>query len=60
MGEGIGEVIDCSKFGSLRKILQVTCFVRQFLLNLEASERGVRDYKEVCRWQRWKKVRCCG
>ena len=49
MGEGIGEVIDCSKFGSLRKILQVTCFVRQFLLNLEASERGVRDYKEVCR-----------
>ena len=37
---GIGEVIDCSKFGSLEKLLQVTCFVRRFTLNLKAKQVG--------------------
>ena len=27
----IGDVIDCSKFGSLEKLLRVTCFVRRFV-----------------------------
>ena len=26
MGGGLGEVIDCSKFGSLEQLFQVTCF----------------------------------
>ena len=37
---GIGEVIDCSKFGSLEKLLQVTCFVWRFTLNLKAKQMG--------------------
>ena len=37
---GIGEVIDCSKFGSLEKLLQVTCFVQRFALNLKAKQMG--------------------
>ena len=40
MGEGIGEVIDCSKFRSLEKLLRVTCFVRRFVLNLKAKKKG--------------------
>ena len=37
---GIGEVIDCSKFGSLEKLLRMTCFVRRFVLNLKAKQMG--------------------
>ena len=40
MGRCIGEVIDCSKFGSLEKLLQVTCFVQRFALNLKAKQVG--------------------
>ena len=40
MAEGIGEVIDCSKFGSLEKLLRVTYLVRRFLLNLKAKKKG--------------------
>ena len=40
MGRCIGEVIDCSKFGSLEKLLQVTCFVQRFALNLKAKQMG--------------------
>ena len=36
----IGEVIDCSKFGSLEKLLRVTCFVPQFVLNLKPKQMG--------------------
>ena len=39
MGEGIGEVIDCSKFGSLEKLLRVTSLVRRFVLNLKAKKK---------------------
>ena len=39
MGEGIGEVIDYSKFGSLEKLLRVTCLFRRFVLNLK-QEKG--------------------
>ena len=37
-GRGIDEVIDCSKFGLLEKLLQVTCFFRRFVLNLKAKQ----------------------
>ena len=40
MGEGIGEVIDYSKFGSLEKLLRVTCLVRRFVLNLKTKKKG--------------------
>ena len=40
MGEGIGEVIDCSKFGSLEILLRVTCLVQRFVLNLKAKKKG--------------------
>ena len=40
MGKGTGEVIDCSKFGSLEKLLRVTCLDRQFVLNLKAKQKG--------------------
>ena len=38
IGGGIGEVIGCSKFGLLENLLRVTCFVRQFVLNLKAKQ----------------------
>ena len=38
IGGGIGEVIGCSKFGLLENVLRVTCFVRQFVLNLKAKQ----------------------
>ena len=34
---GIGEVIDCSNFGSLEKLLQVTCFVWRFTFEGQAN-----------------------
>ena len=37
-GRDIDEVIDCSKFGLLEKLLQVTCFFRRFVLNLKAKQ----------------------
>ena len=40
IGEGIDEVIDRSKFGSLEKLLRVTCIVRRFVLNLKAKKKG--------------------
>ena len=40
MAEGIGEVIDCSNFGSLENLLRVTYLVRRFLLNLKAKKKG--------------------
>ena len=33
-------MIDCKKYSSLEKLLRVTCFVRRFILNLEAKVRG--------------------
>ena len=55
MGEGIVEVT--VQVWSLEKLLRVTCFIRRFVLKLKASKRGFRNYKEVCRWRRWKKMR---
>ena len=46
MGGGIGEVIDCSKFGSLEKLLQVICFAPRFVLNLKAKQMGSPGLQE--------------
>ena len=37
MGKGIGEVIDFSKFGSLEKLLRVTCLV---CIKFEGQAKG--------------------
>ena len=43
---GLGEVIDVSKFGSLEKLLRVTCFVQRFVLNLKAKQIGSQGLQE--------------
>ena len=56
MGRCIGEVIDCSKFGSLEKLLQVTCFVRRFALNLKAKQmgsQGLQGSLSVAEMEKW-------
>ena len=40
MTGSIGEVIDCSKFGSFEKLLRVTYSVRRFVLTLKAKQIG--------------------
>ena len=42
----IGDVIDCSRFGSLEKLLRVTCSVRWFILNLKAKQMGSMGLQE--------------
>ena len=39
-------MIDCSKFGSLEKLLRVTCFVRRFVINLKAKQMGSMGLQE--------------
>ena len=46
MNGGIHDVIDCSKFGSLEKLLRVTCFVRRFVINLKAKQMGGMGLQE--------------
>ena len=38
MDEGIVDVIDCSKFGSLEKLLRVACLVRRFVLKVQSCK----------------------
>ena len=40
MTGSIGEVIDCSKFGSFEKLLRVIYSVRRFVLNLKTKQIG--------------------
>ena len=43
MGGGIGDMIDCSRFELLQKLLWVTCFVQLFALNLKAKQMGCQE-----------------
>ena len=58
MSEGMCEVIDSSKFGSLEKLLQVTCFAVCFKFESQAKEESGVKRKFVCGMNK-KKVECC-
>lgn len=45
---GDSEAIVCSKIGPLEKLLQVSCFVWQFVLNLKTKEMGSQGEMEKC------------
>ena len=48
MSEGICEVIDSSKLGSLEKLLQVNCFAVCFKFDGQAKEESGITRKFVC------------
>ena len=43
---GIGEVIDCCRFSSLRTLLRITCYALQFIFNLKSKIKGQSDFRE--------------
>ena len=43
---GIGEVIDCCRFSSLRALLRITGYALQFIFNLKSKIKGQSDLRE--------------
>ena len=43
--KGIGEVLDCSKFSSLDKVLRITSYLFRFIFNLRTKQKNSNDYR---------------
>ena len=44
---GVGEIVDCKRFGSLGKLLRVTGYVRRFVSNLKTKLNGQGKSRKV-------------
>ena len=43
--KGIGEVLDCSKFSSVDKLLRITSYLVRFIFNLRTKQKNSNDYR---------------
>ena len=43
--KGIGEVLDCSKFSSLDKLLRITSYLLRFIFNLWTRQKNYNDFR---------------
>ena len=43
--KGIGEVLECSKFSSLDKLLRIISYLVRFIFNLRTKQKNSNDYR---------------